>query len=339
MADRDALIKAFLDTHGWQQAGRHILADDASFRRYDRLTSANGSAVLMDAPPPKEDVRPFVSIARHLVNLGLNAPEILAINEQHGFLLLEDFGDNTFTRVLKTSPERETDLYASAVDVLIDLHRKPEVDILSCPLMPYDTEKLIDEARLLIDWYLPAITGAGISADLAQEYCEIWRDVFTLLENQPQTLVLRDYHVDNLVWLDSGGTGLLDFQDALFGPAVYDVVSLLEDARRDIDETLIDKMQDRYTHAFPALAKSGPARDAFDQAYAIMGAGRHAKVIGIFTRLCVRDAKPGYLMHIPRVWSLLEKSLHHPVLAPVQTWIDEHIPETKRGIPLDPAVT
>ena len=343
MADRDAQIATFLSNTDWGMAKRSVLADDASFRRYDRLTTPDNSAVLMDAPPPAEDVRPFVRIARHLTSLGLNAPEILAEDEQHGFLLLEDFGDETFTQVLKTTPEREAELYASAIDVLIDLHKKPEAKVRACPLMPYDTNRLIEEARLLIDWYLPAITGEDVSPKLLKEYCDLWRNVFTLLEDQPRTLVLRDYHVDNLVWLDhvagNSRTGLLDFQDALFGPTVYDVVSLLEDARRDIAPSLINGMLDRYTQAFSDLAASGPARDAFNRAYAITGAGRHAKVIGIFTRLCVRDAKPGYLVHIPRVWKLLEQSLRHPALAPVRDWIDDHIPETKRGIPLNPAAT
>ena len=164
-----------------------------------------------------------------------------------------------------------------------------------------------------------------------------WRDCLTPALADAPTLVLRDYHVDNLMWLTGrdgvAACGLLDFQDAVAGPRAYDLMSLLEDARRDIDTALTADMLARYRAAFPDLEAPGPGRDAFDTVYAVLAAQRHAKVIGIFTRLCRRDAKADYLVHIPRVWRLLERNLADPALAPVRDWFERHVAPDRRGIP------
>jgi aminoglycoside/choline kinase family phosphotransferase len=322
---REALTRDFLERAGWADAQRGRLAGDASFRHYDRLRRGDRSAVLMDAPPPKEDVRPFVAVDRILRGLGLSAPEILAEDVTNGFLLLEDFGDGTYTRLLGQGDD-ERGLYARAVDVLIHLHRS----FTHAPLPPYDEARLLTEASLLVDWYLPAITGRDADPALREDYLETWRRVLPLARGAPETLVLRDYHVDNLLLLPGrkgvAAVGLLDFQDAVIGPTSYDVVSLLEDARRDIAPALVAEMLERYLAAFP-----GQDRDAFMTSYAVLGAQRNAKIVGIFTRLCRRDGKPHYLQHIPRVWRLLEGDLRHPALAPVAAWLDRHVPV--RGVP------
>lgn len=331
MPDRQAAIAKFLEGAGWGGAERRKLAGDASFRRYDRVFLGGRRAVLMDAPPPQEDVRPFLMVAHHLTGLGLSAPRVLAEDTAHGFLLLEDLGDETYTRRLAAGAN-ETELYALATDLLIDLHRRPASEALPAGLPPYDDDRLLAEACLLADWYMPALLGGPTPPGSREEYADLWRRLFPAVHAQPATMVLRDYHVDNLMWLEDregvARCGLLDFQDAVAGAGAYDLMSLVEDARRDIAEPLRAAMIERYLDAMPGLD-----RPAFEEAFAILGAQRHAKVIGIFTRLCKRDGKPTYLGHIPRVWRLLERSCRHPALAEIAAWLDRHIPETKRGIP------
>jgi N-acetylmuramate 1-kinase len=334
MAERAALIAAFLAASGWGDAARRKLAGDASFRRYDRLERAGGRAVLMDAPPPQEDVRPFLMIARLLSSIGLSAPAILAEDIAAGLLLLEDFGDATYTRLLAQGAD-EAALYALAIDLLVALHRA--FDPAAAREVPaYDDQRLLTEAALLVDWYLPAITGHPTEPSLRQEYLALWRALLPVARGVPSSLVLRDYHVDNLMLLETRGgvarCGLLDFQDAVLGPVSYDLVSLIEDARRDVPADLAAAMQARYLAEFPALD-----RDAFAASYAVLGAQRNCKIIGIFTRLCVRDGKPHYLPHIPRVWRLVEQDLRHPALAPVAAWLDRHIPAEQRRIPAGPS--
>lgn len=328
MTPREGLIRNFLKTAGWGDAARGRLAGDASFRHYDRLERLDGRAVLMDAPPPKEDVRPFVAIARHLGVLGLSAPRLLAADEEAGLLLLEDLGDDTYTRLLAAGHDEEA-LYALATDVLAGIASRP--DAIPAGLPPYDDERLLAEACLLTDWYMPAMTGRDIAAESREAYADIWRRLFPVARLVPDTLVLRDFHVDNLLLLDRPGLaacGLLDFQDAVAGPATYDLMSLLEDARRDIDKMMAERMKQRWLARFPTLD-----RTVFEASWAVMAAQRHAKVIGIFTRLCRRDGKPGYLVHIPRVWRLLEDALRHPVMGELARWLDRNIPPETRGVP------
>ncbi len=329
MSERAQRIADFLAGHGWGQARRGPLAGDASFRRYERLSDGGRSVVLMDAPPPQEDVRPFIRIAEHLLDLGYSAPKILAADEAAGLLLLEDLGDATFSRLLARG-EDEEDLYWLAVDMLIDLHGQGDAAIPT-GLAPYDDERLMTEVLLLADWYLPAVLGHPLPEARRNEYMALWRDLFPTAHEVPETLVLRDFHVDNLMRLERPGIaacGLLDFQDAVAGPITYDLMSLLEDARRDIDPALIAGLKRRYLDAFPDLT---PAR--FEASWAVLAAQRHAKVIGIFTRLYKRDGKPGYLVHLPRVWRLFEAALQGGQMAPLRQWLDEVIPADKRIIP------
>lgn len=330
MADRESLIAEFLAGAGWGDAARGVLADDASFRRYDRLTRGDRRAVLMDAPPPMEDVRPFIHIDRLLRGMGFSAPEILADSVEAGLLLLEDLGDDTYTRVLGDGGD-EAALYELALDLLVELHRR-FAEAGDNTLAPYDDDALLAEATLLCDWYMPAVLGRETPAGLREEYCDLWRAAFGDAQRVPSTLVLRDYHVDNLLWLpdrpDIAACGLLDFQDALLGPVTYDLVSLFEDARRDVPEALAKRLLARYLDAFPALD-----RDAFAASYAILGAQRSTKIVGIFTRLDRRDGKPVYLRHIPRVWRWLEGDLAHPALAPLRVWFDRELPPETRVVP------
>ena len=315
---------AFLDATGWAGVRAAPLVGDASFRRYYRLVCAGSSAVLMDAPPPQEDIHPYVVVAALLRELGFSAPEVLAEDSDEGFLLLEDFGDDTYTRLLERGAD-EPALYALAVDTLIALQRAAEPR--GTPeIPPYDIKRLLGEAALLVDWYRPL--GSG----LREEYIALWRAVLPDAVVSSPTLVLRDYHVDNLMLLPDRpgvkGCGLLDFQDAVTGPPSYDLVSLLEEARRDVPACLGRAMTERYLAAFPGLD-----RRAFFRSAAILAAQRNCKILGIFTRLWKRDGKRQYLAHIPRVWRLLEADLRHPALTPIARWLDRHLPPETRCMP------
>ena len=218
---------------------------------------------------------------------------------------------------------------------MIALHQRwPSGDHGGLP--DYDEARLLTEAALLVDWYLPAITGKDTPAPLRDAYLDAWRAVIPVMLAVPHSLVLRDYHVDNLMIVEGrdgiARCGLLDFQDAVFGPVSYDLVSLLEDARRDVAPALVAEMLARYHAAFPAID-----HQAFAASYAALGAQRNAKIIGIFTRLCRRDGKPQYLQHIPRVWRLLEGDLAHPALAALGAWFEEVLPSGLRRVPEETA--
>ena len=328
ISERDGLRADFVRRAGWGDAGERLLAGDASFRKYFRLSRPRGSAVVMDAPPPQEDVRPFVRIGRHLIDLGLSAPLIHAIDEANGFLLLEDFGDDTYARVLAAGGD-EAELYARATDVLVVLHRAGPRALLP-GLGAYAGEALIDAAILLPEWYLPAATGRPTPDEETAAYRAAWRACLANLPTMPDTLLLRDYHQDNLLWLParSGAAicGLLDFQDAQQGHPSYDLVSLIEDARRDVAPSVQAACLTRY------VGETGlDARD-FATGFAVMAAQRHARIIGLFVRLLKRDGKPEYLPHLPRVWRMFERSLRHEALQPLRAWVDRLLPPELRHI-------
>ena len=335
MGARTSEIENFLASAGWAGADHVTLAEDASFRRYERVTRPVGGAtecaVLMDAPPGREDVRPFLRIARKLAELGFSAPGILAEDVAAGFLLIEDFGDATFTRLLNAG-EAAAPLYEMATDVLIGLHRLPAADTVPTGVPDYSDALFVDEASLLTDWYLPAVTGSDTPGEAVTAFRDTWAGLVPQARAVPNSLVLRDFHVDNLIRIAGrdgiAACGLLDFQDAVAGPVSYDFVSLVEDARRDVDDGLRDAVRDRYLAAF-----SNISADAFDASCAILGAQRHCKVLGIFPRLRDRDGKDGYLYHVPRVWRLLERAVCHPSLGPLKSWLDMYIPPELRIVP------
>jgi aminoglycoside/choline kinase family phosphotransferase len=316
---RASLLARFLDAAGWAGAIRSPLAGDASNRRYERLRGGPGGqqAVLMDAPPEKgEDVRPFVTIARHLIGLGLSAPRILAEDDQNGFLLLEDLGDDLFARVCSAHPDREEELYAAAVDVLARLHRRPPPAF--CP--DYGPGRMAELAGLAFDWYAQdTISGPKNAFSLEIE------SVLSRFAPARPVLVLRDYHAENLLWLpDRRGTarvGLLDFQDAACGHPAYDLVSLIEDARRDVPPALAEAMIERYIEA------SGQDAEAFRAAAAAIAAQRNLRILGVFARLSLHFGKPGYVNLIPRVWGHLMNDLTHPELARLRALVIEGLPE------------
>jgi N-acetylmuramate 1-kinase len=311
----------FLAAHGWAGAEIRPLAGDASFRRYFRVHNGNSTAVLMDAPPEHEDVGPFLKVARHLIDRGLDAPRTLAEDRARGLLLLEDFGDDRVGPLLQRAPEREQPIYERAVDILAALAKAPA----PADLPAYDDAAMAREVGLFTDWYAPALEMRVDEASYLTAWRAVWGEVLTEAAARP-VMVLRDYHADNLMVLPDGRLGLLDFQDALAGHAAYDLVSLLQDARRDVDPALEQAMFEHY------CAAAGIAdREHFRAHYEILGAQRNTKILGIFTRLWQRDGKRHYLPLQPRVWGYLERNLAHPALAPVRAWFDANVPADKRA--------
>ncbi len=320
---RDA--DAFLAAAGWSGAARTCIAGDASFRTYERVTHEGKQAVLMDAPPPQEDVRPFVTVSRLLEAQGFQVPGIVYADEAQGFLLLKDLGDVSFTRYLQDHPEQEGSLYRAANEVLLAYR-----DITPAALPLYDHATLMREAMLFSEWFLPQVMAKDQLAGCAEDYNHLWDRLLTEYPPHMKHFVHRDFHADNLMWLadrdETDRVGQLDFQDALKGDTAYDLVSLLEDARRDIAAETVGAVLARY------IEDSGEDRDDFIQRYALLGAQRNCKIIGIFMRLCIRDHKPHYLTCLPRVWGHLERDVTHPVLTPLKQWLDEHIPAEHRGV-------
>ena len=309
----------FLNELGWGDGEILPLAGDASFRRYFRVQAPGRSAILMDAPPPQEDPRPFIDIARWLIGRGFAAPQIYGEDLVTGLVLIEDFGDARLRETVDAAPESELRLYEAAIDVLIRLRDHAAADI-----GPYDRDVYQREAALLTEWYCPAV---GLDVDV-EGYVAAWDAVLApALDGAPVT-VLRDYNAENLMLIEGSETfGLLDFQDALAGHPAYDLVSLLQDARRDVHADLEAAMLDRYR-------RITGADETFFDAYHVLGAQRNAKIIGIFTRLWRRDGKPRYPGLCPRVWTYLERDLRQPALAPVAAWFDANIPAHLRGDPM-----
>ena len=309
----------FLAAAGWGGAVAEPLPGDASFRRYFRIRREDGaSALLMDAPPPHEDPRPFLAVGEWLAGQGMRAPAIHAARPESGLVLIEDFGTDRMRDWLDDNPEFERRVYRQAVDALVALHARPPG-----PFPPYDMAVYLREAALFVEWFCPA---AGIAVD-ADGYRAAWLAVLEpLLPCQtPGVTVLRDYHAENIMLLADGGQGLIDFQDALVGHPAYDLVSLLQDARREVLPELECAMLDHYCRA----AGAGPD---FIADYARLGAQRNAKIVGIFARLWKRDGKPRYLDLIPRVWDALERDLAHPALAPVARWFEANVPADLRAV-------
>lgn len=310
---------AFLETHGWTGARIEPLAGDASFRRYFRVVADGRRAILMDAPPPHENPRPFIEVARWLTERSFAAPAIHALDLDRGLVLLEDFGDVRLRETADDDAEAAVPLYEAAIDLLVSLRHHPAGE-----LRAYDRAELHREAGLLTEWYCPAV---GVPVD-EEGYRAAWDEVLGHADARVPVTVLRDYHAENLMLVgEQRALGLLDFQDALAGHPAYDLVSLLQDARRDVDPALEDRMLARYR------AATGEG-DTFMQAYHVLGAQRNAKIIGIFTRLWKRDGKPRYPTLCPRVWSYLERDLSQPVLAPVARWFDLNLPPELRGDPM-----
>jgi aminoglycoside/choline kinase family phosphotransferase len=343
-------LRQFLTEAGYAEAKRQRMPGDASTRSYARLIRDDGVVILMNSPRRPdgpavydgksysaavhlaEDVKPFVAIANGLREHGFSAPVIHHADLDAGFLVTEDFGSAGFIEGEPPRPIAER--YEAATDMLAALHREALPEIL--PLAPqisyamptFDIDPLLVEVGLMLEWYLPD-RGAELTDSMRAEFVMMWRDLLSKPASAPRTWVLRDFHSPNLIWLgERPGTarvGIIDFQDAVLGPAAYDLVSLLQDARIDVPEQLELALLTRYIKARRA------SDDTFDPAgfaelYAIMSAQRNTRLLGTFARLNRRDGKPQYLRHQPRIWTYLSRSLAHPVLLRAREWYVANVP-------------
>ena len=362
--ERGEAAHAFLAQAGWENAKVAALPGDASTRHYYRVRQNGHGAMLMDqpqnseAPPspptatPEErqalgynatarlagaDCERFIATANFLRSRGLAAPEIYAEDTAQGFVLLEDFGDDLYADVLGKGVDEDV-LYRAAIDAIARLHADPAPPRLSpaAALYDYDLTACLAETGLMTEWYMPLALGRPASADEESEHRELWREALETIRPPEPVFVHRDYHAQNLFWLPqregAARVGMIDFQDALAGNRSYDVISLLEDARRDVSPELAAAMK---AHYLATMKDQGRAldREVWTAEAAITAAQRNAKIAGIFARLASRDGKPRYLAHLPRVWNYLEGDLAHPALANLRSWYDRAIPcEVRHGV-------
>jgi tRNA threonylcarbamoyl adenosine modification protein YjeE len=349
-AERIALLRGFIDEAGFGEAQRRRMQGDASTRIFERLTLGSRTAVLMNAPrrpdgPPvrdgkpysaiahlAEDVVPYVALAAGLRRIDLSAPEILHADLDRGLILMEDLGNEPIVGGNPPAPIETR--YATAVDLLASLHarnlpdRLPVTGVFDYRLPRYDVGAFLIEAELLLDWYL-VNAGVTVGEPARAAFVTLWRNALGPAMEVPATWVLRDYHSPNLLWLPEregiARIGIVDFQDALIGPAAYDVASLLQDARVDIPEAMEMNLLGRYVRARLSLDRNFDT-SGFMLLYATLAAQRATKILGIFARLQRRDGKPQYLRHLPRLWGYLQRSLAHPSLAGLKAWYAANVP-------------
>lgn len=338
-------VSGFLEKNNLQNVSRVPIAGDASARRYERLSAegpGEGQAeiLLMDWPQvpinAEDDAQDyaakvklgrtladFTHIADYLRSVGLSAPACLATDPENGFMLVEDFGSLSMTKMIDTQDARLDIFYHEAVAGLIRLAKQPPPS--DCDA--YDAEIWQTELDVFVDWYVPYI-GAKLSADAHNEWQNIWHDSFAVLNQQPSlpdVLVLRDYHSPNLHWIEkrqaASRVGIIDVQDGLVGSPVYDLVSLLQDARRDVPKERAERLLTFY------LSQTGFDRQAVEAAYAIFGAQRNLRIAGVFARLAVRDNRPDYLQHMPRVLAYIAQNCQHVSLKPLRSWLKKYLPD------------
>lgn len=340
---REHLIGEFLQKNNWGDAKRTPFPGDASSRSYERLQRGDEHIVLMNAPfvPHKDpysiaaklagsDPDAFICLATALTRRGFSAPRILATDRDNGFMFLEDLGSDLFSQVLAKDPSKEKELYCTAIDCLAAIYRSSFAENLNAHgaqwrVRKYDTQALQTEADLFLEWYVPEF-GLAVDEDTKVVWYEIWADAFTQLDAHAHGLALRDFHADNVFWLPereaTAKIGLIDFQDALTAHPSYDLVSLLEDARRDVDLNMIDSLIARFCENAGIVDD-----DRFRAAYAVQAAQRNAKILGIFVRLARRDGKERYLDMIPRVAEHFTRDISHPVLAKLRQWVTAFAPK------------
>lgn len=318
----------FMDSLGLKGHVLRPVSQDASFRSYYRVQTPAGSRVLMDAPPPIEDVRPFVAVGRYLRKIGVHAPEIFEVDEKNGYLLLEDLGDTTVrTGILQKGIPMEP-WYYRAVDVLIHLAKCDPA-----PVQDYTPKMLWSEVSRFTDWYLPYVCGHATNTADRQTFMDLWLPLFNKILDVPKTTTLWDFHGDNMMMLSDlpgegiQNVGIIDFQDARVGPVTYDLSMLLQDVRFEIPKELEHKLLQRFMDALGSEID----KDKFMLSYQLINVQRTLKIIGGFTRLAFRDNKPGYLQFMPRCWQIVDDALQHPELAPIKTFMQRHVP-AKRNI-------
>ena len=362
--EREQQRRDFVERSGWRGAEIVARPGDASTRSYARVSLNDRKAMLMDQPQSAEapaalatatpeerralgynavarlagaDTERFVAAANYLRGLGLSAPEIYAADPAQGFALIEDFGDELYADVLTRGGD-ERELYEQAAEVLAALHAEKAPAVLhpDKALHAYDETALLAETDLMTEWYLPYALSRAARPDEIAEHRALWRAALASIQEPSPVFVHRDYHAQNLLWLPEregmARVGLIDFQDAVAGSRAYDLISLTEDARRDVLPEITESTTRRYLDA------TGADAEKFRAQMAVMAAQRNAKIAGIFARLYKRDGKPRYLAYLPRVWGYLNRDLENPALAKLKSWYDKTVPRDARGL-IDGAVS
>ncbi len=300
--------------------GIEKLPADASSRTYYRTYTNDKSYIIMDSPPASEPVNEFIKVAKHLKKQGFYPPEIYEIDEDKGFLMLEDFKDDTFYKLLNENYPK-LKLYKLATDTLIQMHKNSMMTALN--IAPYDTAAYLREVELFSDWYYQWVMEKELTPKLKSQWMQLWVTALNEIPPHNTTLVLRDFHAGNLMLIKRDGVdicALLDFQDALIGHIGYDLLSLLEDIRLDVPKPIRDECYNNYKTEM----RLG---DDFDKTYTILSAQRHAKVLGIFIRLLKRDNKNGYLKYMPRTAKLFKETIEAPYLKNIKQWVEENMPD------------
>jgi aminoglycoside/choline kinase family phosphotransferase len=323
---RDVKRQEFIAAHGWADATCVPLRQDASARRYYRLSAAKGTRIVMDAAPPFEETSAFAAKQKIFATYGWAVPEISAADFGNGFLLLEDFGDHSFADRLAHGGDA-AEFYFMAIDNLIHLHRQSATAARGLPQL--GVARLTYLVSWLIEWYVPLVQPETLSRVIREEFFDIWTAQYAVLERVPQHACHLDYQFHNL--MDRAGktglarVGILDFQDAAFGPVVADLVLLLENARAEVPPAIVTACIERYLAAFPQINRAD-----FDAAFATASAHNAARILGLFARLKIRDGKGQYLQHLPRNLRYFENSLRHPSLSAIRQWFDTYVPPEKR---------
>jgi len=321
---RDNLKNSFLKNYFKSTEFKvYPLPADASFRTYDRVNYQGKNFILMNSPPDHYNLAPFIKIAILLKDNKLLSPAIFQADEENGFLLLEDFGSISINQHLLDTPttEKTKQIYSLIIELLVEVQKiecKPQDNLIS-----YDLEILLKELELYTQWYIPYAQGAPLNDTRKYEFINIWEDVLNKLPKHKPCLILRDFHVENMMLLNNDGMssiGLLDFQDAVIGNPLYDLVSVLEDARIEVLSEVRDKFLDYYL----SLRHDISVHDGY-LSYHILAAQRNLRILGVFARKAVRDGQENYLKYIPRLLNYLEHDLSHEALSPVRNWIEKNL--------------
>lgn len=362
MSDRELQRLDFLKAAGLAAAARAPLPGDASTRRYERLTTAAGTTLmLMDQPPAMEShpcdpswtpeerrargwnavarlsagrIEAFAAVAEHMRHAGLSTPEIIAVDPGAGLAVIEDFGDDLFARVIEAG-EPQAPLYLAAVDALARLHLNGLLPTTmqgpggEWPLLTYDATALQGGADLFVEWMPRLHPDLDFGPAALDEWRAAWAPVAAMGEQKAWVVAHRDYHAENLIWLpqraDHRRVGLIDFQDAVLAHPVWDLHSLLQDARRDVPPELETIGFDHYCEVMMV------DREAYWRDYTALAALNEARILGVFARLIARDGKPRYRQFMPRVWAHLNTNLQRPGLEAVAAWFGRHVPASRRG--------
>lgn len=362
MSDREQLRRDFLTAAGLGEAARAPLPGDASTRRYERLTTPAGATLmLMDQPPATESppcdpvwtpeqrraagwnavarlsagrIEAFAAVAEHFRHAGLSTPEIVAVDAANGLAVIEDLGDDLFARVIADG-EPQAPLYLAAIDAVARLHMSallPEAmqgPAGDWPLLTYDAVALQGGADLFIEWLPKLHPDLAFGPDVQDEWRAAWAPIVAMGEQKAWTIAHRDYHAENLIWLPERThqkrVGLIDFQDAVLAHPVWDLHSLLQDARRDVPPELEAVAFSHYCEVMMV------DRESYWRDYVALAALNEARILGIFARLIVRDGKPRYRQFMPRMWDHLNRNLREPGLEAVSAWFARHVPQERRS--------